>query len=234
MECKEAIILVGGKGTRLRGVVSDTPKPLALVAGRPFLAYVLDHLAASGIRRCILATGYLAEMMENAIGSRWSAMEIAYSVETQPLGTGGAAALATDALLGDSAHLLNGDTFLQYSLGSLEKCTRTCGTEAGVALAEVGDVSRYGAVVLVDGKVGAFQEKGAVGPGLINAGSYFLTAAALSRLSRHVAPFSFETDILLPLASSIQLAAFTDTGRFIDIGIPEDYARAQSIFRPST
>lgn len=234
MECKEAIILVGGKGTRLRDVLSDTPKPLAMVAGRPFLAYVLDHLAASGIRRCILATGYLSEMIEEVVGPRWSTMEISYSVEMQPLGTGGAAAQAACALLGDSAHILNGDTFLQYAPGLLEKRTRACGTEVGVALAEVGDVSRYGAVMVVDGKVGAFQEKGAVGPGLINAGSYFLTAAALSRLSWHDAPFSFETDILFPLASSLQLAAFTETERFIDIGIPEDYARAQSLFRSST
>jgi len=230
MECKEAIILAGGKGTRLRAVVADIPKPLAPVAGRPFLAFVLDSLAANGIRRCILATGYLSETIEQAIGSRWANMDISYSVESQPLGTGGAVAQAVEALRGDSAHVLNGDTFLRYSPRQLEQQTRVCGTEAGVALAEVESVSRYGAVEVIDGKVAAFQEKGMIGPGLINAGSYFLTAAALAGLVQHRAPFSFETQFLHPLVGRGQLAAYTRTAQFIDIGIPDDYARAQLQF----
>lgn len=234
MACKEAIVLAGGKGTRLRAIVSDVPKPLAPVAGRPFLAYLLDRLAENGIRRCILATGYLSEMIEKAVGSHWSGMEIAYSIEDQPMGTGGATARAAEALFGSSAHVLNGDTFLRYSSSRLEAQTLAAGTEAGVALAEVDNVARYGTVIVSDDRIVSFQEKGAVGPGLINAGSYFFTEAGLSGLARNNAPFSLETDLLVPLAKSRQIAAFVETQGFIDIGVPEDYSRAQTYFGRST
>ena len=95
MPADEAIILAGGFGTRLRGIVDDVPKPLAPVAGRPFLVWVLDRLASSGMRRCILATGYMSETIEQSIGMRWQGMDIAYSVESEPLGTGGATAWRT-------------------------------------------------------------------------------------------------------------------------------------------
>ena len=231
MRCEEAIVLAGGKGTRLRAVVSDVPKPLAMVAGRPFLAFLLDHLAESGIRRCILATGYLSGMIEHAIGRQWAGMEIAYSVEEQPLGTGGAVAQAAEALAGKSAHILNGDTYLMYSPCQLEAQTIAAGAEAGIALANVNDVARYGAVIVKDALVESFQEKGVAGPGLINAGSYFFTEAALSMVAQCRAPFSLETDILAPLAGGRRIATFSETEGFIDIGIPEDYARAQKVFR---
>ena len=114
MPADEAIVLAGGFGTRLRGIVDDVPKPLAPVAGRPFLAWLLDRLAASGIRRCILATGYMSDAIERTIGTRWQGMEIAYSVEPEPLGTGGAIRLAVMQLRGTSVHVLNGDTWLVY------------------------------------------------------------------------------------------------------------------------
>ena len=113
MPTEEAIVLVGGLGTRLRAVVGDVPKPLAPVAGRVFLAWVLDHLAGQGMRRVLLATGHMADQVEAVIGHRWSGMEIAYSVEDQPLGTGGAVRLAAARLMGGAAHVLNGDTFLR-------------------------------------------------------------------------------------------------------------------------
>jgi len=229
MAAEEAIVLVGGLGTRLRAVVSDVPKPLAPVAGRPFLAWVLDHLAGNGIRRVVLATGHMAAVVETVVGSRWSGMEVAYSLEDTPLGTGGAVRLAATRLSGDSAHVLNGDTFLRYPLAGLEQETRLRGALAGVALARVDDVARYGAVEVAAGKVTAFREKGGQGPGLINAGSYFLTAGALDALPRQKA-FSLETGFLHPQAGSGGLAAFTGTSGFIDIGVPEDYARAQSMF----
>ena len=229
MPAEEAIVLVGGLGTRLRAVVSDVPKPLAPVAGRPFLAWVLDQLAAGGIRRALLATGHMAATVEAAVGRQWSGMEVAYSVEDEPLGTGGAVRMAAARLLGDAVHVLNGDTFLRYSPHALDRATRAAGTIAGVALAEVGDVSRYGAVEVAHGKVSAFHEKSGRGPGLINAGSYFLTAAALDALPAQAA-FSLETGFLHPQAAAGGLAAFTATSGFIDIGVPEDYARAQELF----
>jgi D-glycero-alpha-D-manno-heptose 1-phosphate guanylyltransferase len=230
MPADEAIVLAGGFGTRLRGIVDDVPKPLAPVAGRPFLAWLLDRLAASGIRRCILATGYMSEAIEAAIGKRWQGMEIAYSVEPEPLGTGGAIRLAATQLHGGGVHVLNGDTWLAYSPQALERATRERGAAIGMALAEVGDVGRYGAVERdARGMVTGFREKGEHGPGAINAGCYFLAAAALASLPARDA-FSFEREVLQPAAAMAGVAGFIDTSGFIDIGVPEDYRRAQALF----
>ncbi len=229
MPADEAIILAGGRGTRLQGVVSDLPKPLAPVAGRPFLAWVLDHLAAQGIRRCILATGYLSSMIEDCIGSRWQGMQVDYSVEESALGTGGAVTQASRQVHGDGAHVLNGDTFLRYSPAALEAVTDQAQASIGIALAYVEHVARYGAVLVDGGHVRAFQEKGGNGPGYINAGSYFFSRGALERLTIQ-APLSLESEVLLPHAANGSLAAFNDTADFIDIGVPEDYRRAQLLF----
>jgi D-glycero-alpha-D-manno-heptose 1-phosphate guanylyltransferase len=229
MRADEAIVLAGGFGTRLRGVVSDVPKPMALVAGRPFVAWVLDLLAAQGLRRVVLATGYMAEKVQAAIGARWQGMDIAYSVEREPLGTGGALKLAASQLHGDAAHVLNGDTFLRYSLSRLEEAARATHTPIAVALAQVPDVARYGAVAVHDGRITTFHDKGGQGPGLVNAGSYYLSAGALQSLPAQAA-FSFETEVLRPQAAAGCLAAFMQTQEFIDIGVPEDFVRAQALF----
>lgn len=232
-QADEIVVLAGGLGTRLRSVVSDTPKPLAQVAGRPFLAWVLDALARQDIRRVILATGYLAEQVEAAVGPQWRGMEVVYSVETSPLGTGGALCQALGELQGDAVHVCNGDTFLDYSLSSLEASAARHDAVAAMALAQVPDVARYGVVHQQDGRIQAFAEKGGSGPGLINAGSYFLSRQALDALRAIAQPgtaFSLETDFLHPLAASGRLACLVDTAGFIDIGVPEDYARAQEIF----
>ena len=225
---EEAIVLAGGLGTRLRGHVDGLPKALAPVAGRPFLAHLLDQMEASGIRRVLLATGHLAGQVREAIGARWHSMAIEHSVEDSPLGTGGAVALAAQKLHGEQAHVLNGDTFLRFDFAGLEQAVHAHQALLGVALAQVDDVGRYGAVLVRDGVVTGFQEKGGQGPGLINAGSYFLGARALAALPRDRA-FSFEEEVLLPAARAGQLAAYADTRDFIDIGVPEDLQRAQSL-----
>lgn len=227
---EEAIVLAGGLGTRLRTVVADLPKPLASVAGRPFLAHLLDQLARGGLRRVILATGYMAEKIEQAIGARWAGMDIVYSKESEPLGTGGAIRLAATLLQGDGVHLANGDTFLRYDPRALERAVQREGATLGIALAKVEDVGRYGAVEVDNGRVTAFREKGGRGPGLINAGSYFLTATGLAGLPDEDDAYSFENRVLLPSALRGQVAAFDDTSDFIDIGVPDDYARAQHLF----
>lgn len=230
MAAEEAIVLAGGRGTRLRGVVDDVPKPLAPVAGRPFLAWLLDMLEAGGIRRVVLATGYLAGQVEAALGRRWGGMALDYSVEPAPLGTGGAIRLAATRLAGDGAHVLNGDTFLRYAPAALERAARDAGAPLAVALARVDDVGRYGAVHVADGRVVRFEEKGGRGPGLVNAGSYFLAGPALAALVAMPEAFSFETAVLAPRAAAGEVAAFSDTEGFIDIGVPEDYRRAQDLF----
>lgn len=229
MPAEQAIVLAGGFGTRLREVVADLPKPLAPVAGRPFLAWILDTMAGAGMRRIVLATGYMSEAVERFAGHRWEGVELAYSREDSPLGTGGAVRRAARQLDDGGTHIVNGDTFLRYDPAALEAATVAAGGDAGVALARVDDVSRYGAVDVADGRVHRFQEKGGAGPGLVNAGCYYLSARALDGLPRKDA-FSLEREVLEPMAASGGLVAFDDTSGFIDIGVPEDYHRAQGLF----
>ena len=146
-----------------------------------------------------------------------------------PLGTGGAVRFAAQALQGDSAHVINGDTFLRYDVRALANATHERDAAMGIALAHVPDLARYGAVDVRDGRVVAFHEKGATGAGWINAGCYYLTAKALAALPE-MQVFSFEREVLPELAMRGDIAAFEDTRDFIDIGVPEDYARAQQWF----
>jgi D-glycero-alpha-D-manno-heptose 1-phosphate guanylyltransferase len=227
VSCDEAIVLVGGLGTRLRPLVSDMPKPLAPVAGRPFLAWLLDRLGDQGMRRVVLAAGYLAEKVRQTFGDEWHGLRIAYSIEDEPLGTGGAIAQALEIRSGDAMHVLNGDTFLAYRPQALETATRASGRAIGMALAYVPDVARYGAVVLDKGCVAAFLEKGEHGPGHINAGSYFLDADAIARFPASGA-FSFEQTVLAERVAAGDVFGFIQTDGFIDIGVPDDYLKAQT------
>jgi D-glycero-alpha-D-manno-heptose 1-phosphate guanylyltransferase len=229
MRSDEAIVLAGGLGTRLRRVVGNVPKPLAPVAGRPFLAWVLDHLAQGGMRHVILATGYRGEMIERAVGREWGGMAVDYSVESEPLGTGGAVSLAREHLWGQTAHVLNGDTFLRYQPGALSAMVLKAAAAVGVALAHVPDVRRYGAVRLEGDHLREFSEKVGSGPGYVNAGCYFLDASTVAGLAGGVA-YSLEVDVLRPLASQGAVVGFKNTTGFIDIGVPQDYARAQKVF----
>ncbi|MBT2117220.1 nucleotidyltransferase family protein [Dyella sp. LX-66] len=223
----EAVILAGGFGTRLRSVVKDVPKPMAPVAGRPFLAHVLDLIARQGIRRAVLATGFMAELVERELGRDWQGMELAYSPETEPLGTGGAIAKALPLLAGDAFFVLNGDTFLSLDYAALDRTAHAQGCAMCMALTAVPDVARYGAVVVEGERVTGFREKGQPGPGYINAGVYRLRRDVQARFPG-TANFSFETDVMPALLKDGQVSAFAHTQHFIDIGVPEDYERAQT------
>jgi len=227
MAVNEILILAGGFGTRLRTEVPDLPKPLAPVAGRPFLAYLLDRYAAVGMQRAILATGYMGDRVEADIGHRWNGMEVVYSREETPLGTGGAVAAALTYVQGDGLHVCNGDTWLEYAPAALEAAAD--GVSMSIALAKVPDVSRYGVVDVAGGRVSHFHEKRPGGAGLINAGCYFLGSRTLASLQRSGA-FSFEREVLEPLAAEGQVGTLVDTRDFIDIGVPDDYRRAQLQF----
>ncbi len=229
MRSDEAIVLVGGLGTRLRGVVSDLPKPLAPVAGRPFLAWLLDQMADSGFRHVILASGYMADKVAQVAGSEWRGMRVDHAIESRPLGTGGAVREASRLLLGGSSHLLNGDTFLRYQPRRLEQLLEATGGTIAMALASVPDVGRYGAVACSEGRVLGFREKGDAGPGLINAGCYFLSAEALATLPGEEC-YSFESAVLAPATAAGLVRGDAQTDGFIDIGVPDDYRRAQDLF----
>jgi NDP-sugar pyrophosphorylase family protein len=227
----DALILAGGLGTRLAAVVRDRAKPVADVGGRPFLAFVLGHLARfPEIRRVILCVGHRADSVEAAFGSRYGRLALAYSRETKPLGTGGALRHAVTQFAPRAPLLtLNGDTWFPIRLEKLVGFHRIERPAASVAVARVTDSARYGSVRLSGSRVAEFVEKGAEGTGWINGGLYVLGAAALERLRAGPASFSLEREVLPALAAAGTLAAFRSRARFIDIGIPEDYARVRRL-----
>ena len=232
MKTVKALLLVGGEGTRLRAVVSSTPKPLAPVGDRPFLELVVRGLQAQGIRDLVMCTGYRAEQLEEAFGdgSRLN-VKIVYSRERSPLGTAGAVKLARGFLEGESEFLvLNGDSFLETGFEDLIRFHRAHSGLATIAAVPVENASRYGALqVNEEGRVRAFMEKSAGnGPGLINAVVYVFSSGILDRIPE--GPASLEREVL-PQALELGVYALRQSGVFIDIGTPSDYARAQEIHR---
>lgn len=224
----EAVLLAGGLGTRLREVVADLPKALAPVAGRPFVAYLLELLAEAGIAHAVLATGHLGDQVERTIGHDWRGMRISYSCEERPLGTGGAVRRAAAQTEGGPLLVLNGDSYLHFDPQAFARAMARHDARIGIALAQVADVARYGAVETGEGRVLGFRGKGGRGPGWINAGVYYFSRMALEQLPQREA-FSLESDVLLPTAAAGGVHAYTDTSGFIDIGVPVDYAAAQTL-----
>lgn len=223
----EAIVLAGGFGTRLRSVVPDLPKPMAPVAGRPFLEILLDRLAAGGVDRVVLALGYKADVIQAHFGTSYAGMALHYSLEEQPLGTGGAIRQALAACREDHALIFNGDTYLALEIDQVEACWQQRREPIVVARA-VPDTARYGRVEDDGhGRFVRFAEKGAGGPGLINAGCYVFPRNLLDAFALGQA-FSLETDFLVQAVSQQPFRLFVTQGHFIDIGVPDDYARAQS------
>ncbi|MFZ5638495.1 MAG: nucleotidyltransferase family protein [Pseudomonadota bacterium] len=228
---KIAIVLAGGFGTRLRSVVSDVPKPMARVAGRPFLELLLAHLARNGFGRVVLSVGYLAEVIRDHFGGSWRGLQIDYAVESEPLGTGGAIRAALSRCDGDHAYVFNGDTYLALDCAGTDALWARAQAQAPIIVGRrVDDTARYGRLeVDADGRILRFLEKAASGgPGLINAGAYVLPRAIVEEFPP-AKRFSFETDYLREaVARRVFLTHETDA-EFIDIGTPDDYARAQTL-----
>lgn len=231
MNIKEAIILAGGFGTRLQSVVSDVPKPMAPVCGRPFLEYQLDYLIGQGIDRVVLSLGYLPEVVKRHFGDRYRSMEVVYAVEVEPLGTGGAIAFAAQQIKGDAFWVFNGDSLFDLNLEMMEHLHNQKSADFTLALRTVDDVSRYGAVeVNQDGMILHFKEKSALpAKGTINAGVYLMNKATYLRYAPE-GLFSVEKELFMPDDRPVHMAGIISDGYFIDIGIPEDYKRAQHEF----
>ncbi|WP_338844821.1 nucleotidyltransferase family protein [Massilia sp. W12] len=221
----EAIILAGGLGTRLRHLVPDLPKPMAVVGGKPFLEIVLQRLAAAGFEHIVLSIGYMSEKIISHFGSQFQGMRLSYEIETSPLGTGGALRNALDVCKTDHAFVLNGDSYLELDYQALEDMW--CAQRMPVIVGRrVEDVARYGQLV-VDGKhVLDFLEKTGQGAGVINAGCYVLPKTILNDFARD-SVFSLESDFLAPQVRLQDFLVYVAEGYFIDIGIPQDYLRAQ-------
>jgi D-glycero-alpha-D-manno-heptose 1-phosphate guanylyltransferase len=222
----EAIILVGGFGTRLRGVVSGVPKPMAPIGGKPFLEYLLRSLLSQGINHFILSTGYMGNIIREYFGDNFNGVEITYSEEEFPLGTGGATKQALSQVSQDHAFILNGDTYTEPNIammGSLWK------HEANTIVmgVQVENVYRYGSLNIMEesNTIVGFDEKGANKPGIINAGCYVIGKNSLDDFENDM-KFSLEVDYFPTLISSGKLKVCISRGHFIDIGIPEDYHKA--------
>jgi len=225
---EEAIVLAGGRGTRLQGVIGDIPKPLAQVAGRPFLFWLLDWLEANGLKRTVLSVGYRGEAIRQTIGKSYNSLDVEYVVEHQPLGTGGALAFALGHCDSERVLCLNGDTYFDINVEQM--ATATMGADIAVALREIDDVSRYGAVACKSGRVVGFEEKGKRGPGYINGGIYIIARESVQR-AMPKGSFSFESDFLAGILSSLDVRGYESRGYFIDIGVPTSLQDAQNDFR---
>ncbi len=225
---KEAIILAGGFGTRLQGVLKELPKPMAPVHDRPFLTYVLDHLIQFGYDHVVLSTGYLHEKIEAYFDTQYKSLEIRYAREQQPLGTGGAIRFASTQCHSEDILVLNGDTLFLADLQAFEETHRRRQPLLSIVLRQVDDVSRYGSVVVDDNqRITQFTEKGACsGSGTINGGIYLVRRTLFNKYPQ-AATFSFEKEIMERYYLQEPFYTFLSDGYFIDIGIPEDYARAQ-------
>jgi D-glycero-alpha-D-manno-heptose 1-phosphate guanylyltransferase len=229
----EAIILAGGKGTRLQSAVRDVPKPMAPVHGRPFIEYLMDYWMAQGVRHFVLAIGYKGEVLQKHFGSRYNDAEISFSCEEYPLGTGGGLFLAAKALrTKDSFLILNGDTFFEVNLDLLRSFHRRKKPELTMAVLKVPFNSRYGAVRLgTDSEIIAYQESNPNERNIfVNGGVYLADMSALNLLPwASGEAFSLENDFFpYCLKSRRRIYGFEFSGRFLDIGIPEDYRAASN------
>lgn len=222
----EAVILAGGLGTRLRATVPDLPKPMAPVAGRPFLEIILTGLAQKGFGRVVLSLGHMAEKVASYFGDSFAGMNLVYEIETSPLGTGGALRRALARSESDHMYVFNGDTFLDVEVTKLEARWRASHLPVIVGK-NVADTTRYGRLETETERVIGFTDKNIPGPGLVNAGCYIVPAHLLDCFEFGQA-FSFEADFLVSAVKSQYFGLFITDGLFIDIGVPEDYLRAQT------
>lgn len=230
MKIKEAIILAGGLGTRLRSAVPDLPKCMAPVAGKPFLYYVISYFRKQGIENFILSLGYKHEVIEEYIHAEFATDDFKFSVENEPLGTGGAIRLACTRTSDEMVMVLNGDTFFEVDLASLSDLHHLYRSDCTLSLKPMKNFERYGVVELnKDFSIGSFHEKKYYPEGLINGGVYILNTQKFQK-ENLPEKFSFEKEYLEALFLQRRMFGVIQDKYFIDIGIPEDYEKAQTAF----
>ena len=246
----EAIILAGGFGTRLQSVVSDLPKPMAPLNGIPFLDYQLLYLKHFGVKRVVLSVGHLHEKITAHYKNNFNGIEIDYALETSPLGTGGGIRLAAEKCKSKTVLVLNGDSFFDVDLNSFSEQHTLSGADCSLALRKVENASRYGTVHFSSvppcydnlskqnkipigmSRIDSFTEKnGEEKPGLINGGVYLLNKELYLNKTEANKNFSVEKDFFEKMLNDLNLFGFEYNGYFIDIGIPQDYTKAQNDFK---
>ncbi len=231
---KEAIILAGGLGTRLREAVPDLPKCMAPVAGKPFLSYVIDSLRMQGIQMFIFSLGYRSEVIESYLIEEYPTLDYKTVLEKEPLGTGGAIQLALQSASEEDILIANGDTLFKIDLSDMFQVHQQHQAACTLALKPMKDFDRYGLVEInEEACITSFREKQYYNEGLINGGIYLLNR---KRFLAHQFPgiFSFEKDYLEKYFTKGEFYGSVQKGYFIDIGIPGDYAKAQSDLKPQS
>lgn len=221
------IVLAGGKGTRLQSEVKDLPKPMAPIGKIPFLIVLLNHLHQKGINEFILSVGYKKEIIIDYIKSNNYSYTISFSEEDKALGTGGAISQALQHINSDYVLVVNGDTFFDIDLLDFVNQSMKMDFACSIALHRIKEGNRYGEVIIDDKSIVKFTEKKAVTNGLINGGIYLLNTAKFAKKS-HQTSFSFEKEYLEKYVNEGKFIGFEQKGYFIDIGIPEDYRKAQN------
>jgi mannose-1-phosphate guanylyltransferase len=223
-----AVVLVGGAGTRLRPLTNDRPKPMLPIAGRPFLAHLLDRIADAGVERVIFSCGYLPDPIVAHFGDAYRGMPLTYAVEPEPLDTAGAIRFAAEGSVDGPFLALNGDILAESSFADLAAFHAARGARATLTLTEVSDPSRYGLVLLdADANVTAFLEKPedpGPPPYLINAGAYVLDPAVFELIPPGVR-VNIEREVFPRLVGQ-GLVGFVPGGYWNDIGTPDSYLAA--------
>ncbi len=234
MSIKEAIILAGGKGTRLQSLLHDIPKCMAPVNGKPFISYIIDYLVQSNISKVIISVGYRKEYIISNLNDIYSGIEIIFSQEDVPLGTGGAIKAAMKYMETDLALVLNGDTFFRPDLHAMLNMHTSQNADLSIAAKKMPDVSRYGKIICNEkGKIISFAEKNISSEaGLINGGIYLIGNNLFDKF--HAEVFSIENEFFKQKVSELHFQAFISEAEFLDIGIPEDYKKAASIIKFAT
>jgi D-glycero-alpha-D-manno-heptose 1-phosphate guanylyltransferase len=227
MPAQEVIILAGGLGTRLRSVVSDMPKCMAPVNGKPFLSYVIDYFKQQGVEKFIFSIGYKHESIQEYINTQYSKINIQYSIEQNPLGTGGAIKKACGYATEKNVLVANGDTLFKINVSTVTDFHFAKHADCTIALKPMKNFDRYGVIELNnDNSVKSFSEKKYYESGLINGGVYVLNAEKFLEESLPE-KLSFETDYLEAFFDKRKMYGVVQDEYFIDIGIPEDYERVQ-------
>jgi len=228
MIIREAIILAGGLGTRLRSAVPDLPKCMAPVGGRPFIGYLTDYFRRAGIQRFIFALGYKHAAFDDFFRQAFPEGGYLVSLEQEPLGTGGAIRQACSLGNGETMLILNGDTFFRIDLDALDDFHQKTAADCSLCLKPMQEFERFGVVERDETqRVRQFREKQYYSQGLINGGVYALNRERF--LQEHLPPvFSFEKDYLEKVLDTRRIYGLVQDGYFIDMGIPEDYQRIQT------
>jgi D-glycero-alpha-D-manno-heptose 1-phosphate guanylyltransferase len=233
MKDKEAIILAGGLGTRIQEVLPGIPKCMALVQDKPFLTYVLDYLIQQQISKVILSVGYRKEQIINHFGNYYQSLVIEYVTEDEPLGTGGATKLALTRCTQDNVFVMNGDTYFRPDMHVMENLHKHTAASITIAVKFLDETRRYGVVISnKSGRITDFREKDPkAGSGCINGGIYLVNRQLLDDFQQP--KFSLENDVFKTYCSTIHMQAFQSDAFFLDMGIPEDYTRAQTLLNSS-